>query len=147
MYVQALDPSSNHQIRDLLDRLTELEAAGRIASWDVYVVGKTVCPDTAFETEAGRHLCARFLQFRDWATRTEKQLDPFFHPRTVKSEITGDEHEVITVPTVTLAEFADGSLQFVTPCVDGDTHCTPLERLNALSTDNADGTEQTPPKA
>lgn len=146
LYVQALDPSRNRQIGDLLDRIEELEAAGKIASWDVYIVGETMCPDTAFETEVGRHLCARFLQFRDWARRTERQLDPFFYPQTVRSDITGEEHEAITVPTVTLAEFADESLRFVSPCMDTDAYHTPRERLKAISSGEFSDAEETPPQ-
>ena len=33
---------------------------------------------------------------------------------------------------VTLAEYEDGALQFVSPCADGDTTITVFDRLDAL---------------
>lgn len=133
VYVQSLAPNKNRQISTILKRIARLEAEGVIESFDVYVVGKELCPETALHTESGQYLCARLLQFRDWAEGENKEFGSFFRPQSVDSTLTGDEYETIPVPTVTVAEFVDGTLQFVTPCTDGETHHTPQSRLDQLS--------------
>ena len=130
VYVQSLTPSKHHQIGPLLEQIEETEL---ITTSKSYVVGREICPETALKTDVGQHLCGRFLQFRDWARRTGRRLDSFFQPRTVRSAITAEEYETISVPTFTLAEFTNDTLQFVTPCTDGDTHYTPHDRLTELS--------------
>lgn len=133
VYVQSLTPYKNRRITRLLERVNELEAAGAIESSDVYVVGEELCTETAMTTDLGRQLCARVLQFREWAKRANKQLDSFFRPQSVSSTLTNDEYEAIQLPTFTLAEFADDTLRFVTPCTDEDEHYTPQDRLDTLA--------------
>lgn len=132
VYVQSLAPTKNRRIGLLLERVNQLEASGVIDSSDVYVVGKELCTETALTTDSGKYLCGRILQIRDWAKRTNKQLGSFFRPESVESTVTNEEYETIPLPTFTLAEFADDTLRFVTPCADGDSHYTPQDRLDTL---------------
>lgn len=133
VYVQSLAPIKNPHVGTLLERINRLNATDAIESADVYVVGKELCTETALITDAGQDLCARILQFRDWARRNDKELGSFFQPQSVKSALTDDEYETISLPTFTLAEFADETLRFVTPCNDGETHYTPQDRLDLLA--------------
>lgn len=146
VYVQSLAPTKNPRVGSLLERINRLKATDAIESADVYVVGKELCTETALITDSGRDLCARILQFRDWARRSDKQLGSFFRPQSVKSTLTGEEYETIPLPTFTLAEFADETLRFVTPCGDGETRYTPRDRLDLLAGDASGETPRRPLK-
>lgn len=132
VYVQSLTPETNHRLGVFLDRIGQLDTDGIVSSSKVYVVGAEICPEIAMKTESGQHLCGRILQFRDWARRTGRQLEPFFHPRAVESSITDETYKTVSLPTVTLAEFTGDTVRFVSPCTDGDTHWTPMGRLDAV---------------
>ncbi len=126
--------------------MNRLETTDAIMSADVYVVGKELCTETALITESGRHLCARILQFRDWATRTDKRLGSFFWPHPVESTLTNEAYETIPLPTFTLAEFVDDTLRFVTPCRDGEAHYTPQDRLDRFAAASPDEPRERPLK-
>lgn len=132
-YVRSLSPEGSPHQGPIFEQLDRLSGDGLIDYWTVHVVGDRVCPDTASSTQPGQFICDRIQQFTDWADQHEVSFGRYFERRTVSSELTGEEYETMVLPTVTLAEFdEDDSLRFVSPCFDGETQHTPMDRLERL---------------
>lgn len=141
-YVRSLSPEGSPQQGPIFERLNRLSGEGLIDYWTVHVVGDTVCPDTAASTQPGQFICNRIQQFTEWADEQEVSFGRYFERRTVSSELTGEEYETMVLPTVTLAEFdEDDSLRFVSPCFDGETQRTPMDRLEQLLAGDAEDRE------
>lgn len=140
LYVRSLSPSGARAHQEaVLDRLTRLEAAGHIAGFTVHVWGKQVNTTTAAaRTDAGRFILDRVSEFREWARRNGRSLGSFFETRDVASTITGEEYTTLVLPTMTLAEYRDGTLDFVTPCTDGEVVYTVHDRLDRLDAGDTD---------
>lgn len=134
VYVRELAPKEDPELRAFLDRIDRLASTDTIADSTVHVVGDEICPETAEVTDAGGHICQRMSEFSRWAEASGKRLDPFFRTTDVDRTITDEEYTKISFPTVAIAEYVDEELQFVTPCMDGDTTITPRERIDALAT-------------
>lgn len=133
VYVRSLSPEGTPQQQAIFDRLNALSMEGEIDYWTVHVVGKEVCPETATSTDPGQFICERIQQFKAWGEDNDVSFGSFFERRRVSSELTGDEYETVDIPSVTLAEFdREGTLQFVTPSFEGETHHTPEGRLDEL---------------
>lgn len=142
VYVRSLSPEGTPEQQALFDQLDTISGQGVIDYWTVHVVGKEVCPDTATGTQPGQFICERIQQFKEWAEQNDMSFGSFFEQKQVTSEITDEAYETMDIPTVTLAEFDDrGTLQFVTPCSDGETHHTPASRLDELMDRGGDDTE------
>ncbi|QLD90354.1 hypothetical protein HWV07_15445 [Natronomonas salina] len=134
VYVRSLSPNEMPQQQALFEQLNRLSTRGIIDYWTVHVVGKEVCPETATETRPGRIICDRIQQFKAWAEQNDMSFGKFFEQRPVTSQMTGEEYETMVLPSVTLAEFdEEGTLQFVTPSFEGETHYTPATRLEELA--------------
>lgn len=143
-HVRSLSPEGSPQQGPIFEGLDRLSGEGLIDYWTVHVVGDTVCPDTASSTQPGQFICDRIRQFREWADRQGVSFGRYFERRTVDSELTGEEYETMVLPTVTLAEFdGDDSLRFVSPCFDGETQHTPMDRLEQLLAADAEDPELT----
>ena len=133
VYVRSLSPDGSPDQRQIFDQLNRLSRKGVIDYWTVHVVGAKVCPDTAAATEPGRFICARIQQFKEWAERNGMSFGRFFEQRPVSSEITGETHETVVLPSVTLAEFDEqDALRFVSPCFDEEIEHTPMNRLKRI---------------
>lgn len=133
VYVRSLSPHGSPQQQALFEQLDTLSQEGVIDYWTVHVVGDEVCPDTATETKLGRFICKRIQEFTAWAERNDMSFGSFFEQRQVTSQITREGYETMVLPSVTLAEYDEqGTLQFVTPSFDGETHHTPATRLDGL---------------
>lgn len=142
VYVRSLSPEGASQQQALFDQLNSLSMTGIIDYWTVHVVGKEVCPDTARTTDPGQFICERIQEFKTWAERNDMSFGAFFERRRVTSHLTGEEYETMVIPSVTLAEFDDqGTLQFVAPSFDGETHHTPASRLDELVDGRGDESE------
>lgn len=142
VYVRSLSPEGTPQQQAIFDRLDALSAEGVIDYWTVHVVGREVCPETATSTGPGQFICERIRQFKAWADDAGVSFGSFFERREVSSEMTGEEYDTVDIPSVTVAEFdREGSLQFVTPCFDGERQLTPEARLDELVDASADDAE------
>ncbi|MFC4543150.1 HTH domain-containing protein [Halosolutus amylolyticus] len=121
-----------------LERVEALESAAPIDEIEISVWGKQVeRTSRSRRIPQLRTIEARLDAFERWANRTGRSLVPFFRTRTVESSITGDRYEVCRLPTIALAEFADGELVHVAPCRDGDRTIEVFDRLDALERDEA----------
>lgn len=134
LYVRSLTPRGGRdRMEELLEKLDGLKARGEIAEYSVHVWGTRIDPSSAMaETDAGQFLSGRVQRFVDWAADHGFSTGSFFEAEPIRSSITGEEYEAMTLPTATLAEYVDGELSFVTPCTNGETVYTPADRLDAL---------------
>lgn len=137
LYVRSLSPRSGRSQQDaIVERLQQFDRRGVIESYDVVVTGDCLCPDSAgATTEPGRFLLERVETFESWAAVNDRSLDPFFVRRTDGTDLLGDPATGILFPMVSMAEFADDRLRFVTPCKDGDRTITVRERLAEIRDD------------
>jgi hypothetical protein len=116
--------SLSEDVQPLLDEtLSRLREADAVEEVRVTVWGRSFDPTgAAAATDPGRALAGRLEAFRRWAAENGASFGRFFRPRTV-DRLTGDVGTRVDLPTVTLAEYRDGELAFVTPCrLDGRFH-------------------------
>lgn len=133
VFVRSLGaPDTNPKRGVVLERVGRLAKAGIVAGYSVRIVGRTICPTVASATEPGRDICRRVAAFREWAATTGLADDAIVKYRTMRSVLTGEEHEVIVFPTVVVAAFDDDHLWGVAPCSDGETIHTVTDLLDAL---------------
>lgn len=86
----------------------------------------------AAATALGRALADRLEAFRRWAAENDASFGPFFEARTV-SRLNDETYTSVDLPTVTLAEYREGDLVFVSPCrMDGRHHAV-LDRAERLA--------------
>lgn len=139
LYVRSLAPRGSQDRQDrIVECLEALEARGAIESFSLHVWGTRIDPNSATaRTDAGQFVRRRVAAFTAWADRTGRSTGPFFEVETVESTITDEVRTTMTLPTVTMAEFVDGDVAFVTPCVDssGGTTDTIEDHLEALAPD------------
>lgn len=134
LYVRSLSPGGFlEQQRGVVERLERLEANGTISDYGVDVWGRGLAePDTA-RTSAGRWIHDRIGEFREWAEREGMCLDSFFPVEAARSEITGEEYTYIRFPAMALAEYEGDDLRFVSPCSDGESVHTVMDRVDELA--------------
>lgn len=134
LYVRSLAPRSGRSRQDaIVERLRAFDRRDVISSLDVVVTGDCLCPDSAgAETDPGKFLLDRVNAFQSWATAHDRSLEPFFVRRTRSTDLLGDPATGILFPEVTMAEFSNGELRFVTPCKEGDRMHTVRDRLAVL---------------
>lgn len=126
--------SLSEDVQPLLDEtLRRLREADTVEEVRVTVWGRSFDPTgAAAATDPGRALAGRLEAFRQWAAENGASFGRFFHPQTV-DQLTGDAGTRVDLPTVTLAEYRDGELAFVTPCrLDGRFH-TVLGRADRIA--------------
>lgn len=118
LYLRSLGapvPSQERQ-EAVLERLEGLEATGRIDTWTVNVWGDRLYTDgRCSETPVGRHLTGKLSEFDRWAGDHEAvafDLDA----GVVDCGITGTCYEMIRLPRLALAVYADSELVAVVPC-------------------------------
>lgn len=134
LYVRSLAPGeATAEQEAVLERLDELAARDRVASYDVHVWGDRIAPDSvAARTRPGQFARDRVAAFRSWAHRNDASLAPALATQALHSTFTGEDHETVRFPTMVLAEFVDGELDHVAPCTRADTHWSVRDRLDAL---------------
>lgn len=126
--------SLSEDVQPLLDEtLSRLREADAVDEVRVTVWGRSFDPTGAAATTApGRALAGRLEAFRQWAAENGASFGWFFRPQTV-DRLTGGVGTRVDLPTVTLAEYRDGELAFVTPCrLDGRFH-TVLGRAERIA--------------
>lgn len=116
-------------LRDLVARARRLEdaidAAVHVETWT------TVRPALEEVSDSGVSISETVETFRSWAGRHGYDLEPGFGWRETTS-IVGQQAAEVRVPTACVAVYADGSLQCVAPCADGDRVYTVSDCLAKL---------------
>jgi DNA-binding Lrp family transcriptional regulator len=121
-------------------RLEELEAEGTIDDYTVQVCGRAVPPRPSDAvSEFGTYLLNRIAVFREWAAGEGRSLGAHFQPETVRSTVTGTEYERIVFPIMSLAEYEDGALRFVSPCEGSERTWSVPGRLEYLAAEGETG--------
>jgi hypothetical protein len=131
--VRSLSDEVQPLFGEALRRLRGAEAVNEVA---VAVCGRSFDPTgPAAATEPGRALADRLESFRDWADENGASFGRFFRARTVE-RLAGEPCTRIELPTVTLAEYREDDLAFVTPCHLGERHYTVLDGVRRLTADD-----------
>lgn len=136
LYVRSLAPQGLLSTQDIvIGRLDELKSTGKLDEYHVVIWGDRLPPESAAgRTPTGQRLRETVTQFQQWATESGMSLGSFL-TGTVRSELADEEYTCIQFPMLTLAEYEDGTLQFVSPCSDDDASYTIHDRLDALAAD------------
>ncbi|EMA29969.1 HTH domain-containing protein [Haloarcula japonica] len=142
LFVRSLCPEdATQQQHYVLDRLQALEDAGRIEELSILIWGRRIEPQLAQRTAKGRHLLERLSMFEQWERDSDASLDAFDWQHPVTNMVSDESVNVITLPTLALAEYADGALQHVAPCTrDGTVHRV-ADRVSHLA-DTTDSTDE-----
>ncbi len=121
-------------VQPLLDEtLRRLREADDVEAVGVTVYGRSFDPTgPAAATDPGRALADRIAAFRRWAAENDASFGPFFRAQAV-DRLAGGSCTRVDLPTVTLAEYRDGDLAFVTPCWLAGRHHSVLDRANLLA--------------
>lgn len=140
LFVRSLSPDGALCSQEaVVDRLADLEASGRIGSFSVRVWGDRLPRgDAAPRTDAGAYVADRLEEFRTWARRTDRSLEPGFEVREVGATLVDEcEPRTVTVPPMmTLAAYRGEDLEVVAPhTADGET-VTVEAVLDALDADS-----------
>jgi len=144
------DGGGNHQA-ELIERLRDLERRGGIDEFSVEVWGKRVGLTNADAgTDHGRRVVETVESFREWADDRDLAVGTFFRTRRVENRITGESYTALELPSMALAEYRDGDLHRMGPCLDPETGETRsvVDRVEAIEADHGDrtaGTETPPP--
>jgi hypothetical protein len=127
------EPAARQRDR-LADRLRELEAAGRVDSFEV-----TTCPKRIRREEPADVAARdRYLTFSRWARDRGVRLGPFFATRECYAADTGELCDWIVFPAITLAVYDEGDLVAVYPHADGDDYRSVADGLSALAGNSGD---------
>lgn len=135
LYVRSLACRGGQDLQDsVIERLDQLAANGTIDDYTIELWGDRIPTGGAIaETETCQQLQERIEAFLDWAERTGVEFRGCFDTEQVYSEFTDERYQAIELPQRALAEYHDGTLTWVAPCVDQDTVYTVSDRLNMLA--------------
>lgn len=133
LYVRSLSPSEcRTQQQTVVRRLDQLETDGIIDGYSVEVWGDQLAMSDIERTGMGKRIYDHVREVRTWADANGVSIDSVFPVDTVRSKISGEEYRRIRFPTMALVEYEDGEIRFFSPCTDGETVHTVVDRLDAL---------------
>ncbi|MWV40259.1 HTH domain-containing protein [Natrialba sp. INN-245] len=140
LWIRSFAPATTGPTQErALERLERLEATTNVEVADVRIWGpKVEHTDRSERIPQLARIQNRLEAFESWAAQTGRRLEPFFKRSRCESTITGDRHDVHRLPTIALAEFEDGELVHVAPCVDGDRAIDVFDRFDALECGRSD---------
>ncbi|MDS0220730.1 hypothetical protein NDI54_05110 [Haloarcula sp. S1AR25-5A] len=116
-----------------IDRFTELATTGAIADFDVQTWPEEI--PVSQRSEHGEVL-ATVDRYEQWANDEGLSLRPPFETRT-SSLLVGGSTEVLRLPMLAAAVYADDDLVGVYPCTDGDTTWSVTDCIDALAAEPA----------
>ena len=114
-----------------IDRFTELAATGAIDDFDIQTWPEEI--PVSQRTEHGEVL-ETVDQYEQWAKERGLSLRPPFETRT-SSLLVGGSTEVLRLPMIAVAVYADDDLVGVYPCTDGETTWSVTDCIDALTAD------------
>jgi hypothetical protein len=117
VFLQSLATPGQHGAAKVIDTLTTLSRRDDLDDLSVYLWGKRIVPAAVptTQTNQGQFFTNRIKRFFQWANSAERTLEPMFERTTVESSYIDASYEAIVLPTVTVAEYHDGTLEQVTP--------------------------------
>ncbi|MEY7851299.1 HTH domain-containing protein [Natrarchaeobius sp. A-rgal3] len=134
LWIRSFAPATTGPTQErALERLERLESATTVDVAEVRIWGpKVEHTDRSKRIPQLARIQDRLEAFESWAARTGRRLEPFFRRSRCESTITGERHDVHRLPTIAIAEFEDGELVHVAPCVDDDRTIDVFDRFDAL---------------
>lgn len=129
-----LDPETGleTQKEETISRLVELKQNGGIDDYDLYVWGKEIRPSGPLEdTPYCRELLEHIAAFQAWGEENDDAATPF-DDRNVRSELTDEAYEVISLPAMCLAVYLGDELVDVYPHRSGEETSTVTDGIEAL---------------
>ena len=112
--------------------MNRLVAEGTVDSYSVRTWGKQLVMSALQEPEVERNIRACIEAFWSWARNNDLSIAPFFPTDSVHVPLPDETYTVVTLPKMTLAEYAGDDLGFVSPCTDGERVYTVADRLDRL---------------
>ncbi|RQG96605.1 HTH domain-containing protein [Natrarchaeobius chitinivorans] len=134
LWIRSFAPATTGPTQErALERLENVESTSGIEATEVRIWGpKVERTERSRRIPQLRRIQERLDSFEAWATRTGRRLEPFFRRCHGESTIAGERHDVHRLPTVALAEFEDGDIVHVAPCLDGDRTVDVFDRFDEL---------------
>lgn len=126
LFVRTLGaPIGTHRRQSaILERIERLDRRDAIDTGRVTVWGDSVCVSACCADRAVvRSIRDRIESFREWS-RTRRDVATAFDSRAVRSSITGEQFDVIDLPTICLAVYVESSLEGLFPITVGDQELT-----------------------
>ncbi|MDT3436233.1 HTH domain-containing protein [Haloarcula sp. 1CSR25-25] len=113
-----------------IDQFTELAATGVIDEFDIQT-----WPEEIPVSQGSGHgeVLETVDRYEQWATERGLSLRPPFETRT-SSLLVGGSTEVLRLPMIAVAVYADDELAGVYPCTDGETTWSVTDCIDALTT-------------
>lgn len=135
LYVRSLSPPGlrSRQV-DIIERLADCEANRTVDEYSVEVWGRQVPTADDCRSATSRRVHERIESFREWAATHGRALEPLFTTETIRSRITAEAHTRVVLPAMTLVEYVDDEIRFISPSTDGETVTTVADRLDRLDT-------------
>ncbi|EMA33142.1 HTH domain-containing protein [Haloarcula japonica] len=115
-----------------IDRFTELAATGVVDDFDIQTWPEEI--SVSQRSEHGEVL-ETVDRYEQWATERGLSLRPPFETRT-SSLLVGGSTEVLRLPMIAVAVYADDDLVGVYPCTDGETTWSVTDCINALAAES-----------
>jgi len=116
-----------------VDRLTSLEREGAIDRFDCVAWGSTFRPEGPLEgTDYHAQIRETIDAVEEWASTNGASVEATFRRQEVDCAFTGETYEVVSLPTLCLAEYREGELDGVYPCHDGDRLCPVADFFDEL---------------
>lgn len=112
--------------REVVGELDRLESEG-VVEYEV-----RTWPDQVEVDDASPDLLSTVRTYERWGERVGVSLEPCFDQRTYERPITGESGEMLTLPGVALAAYADEEVVTVVPYTNGEDHVTVDEYLSWL---------------
>lgn len=124
-----------------IDRFTELDATGVIEDFDV-----TTWPEEVPMAQEQGHgdVLATVDRYEQWANEQGLSIRPPFETRT-SSLLVGGSTEVLRLPMLAVAVYADDDLAGVYPCTDDGTTWSVVDLIDALTEESPELPHETGP--
>ncbi|ELZ89568.1 hypothetical protein C453_00085 [Haloferax elongans ATCC BAA-1513] len=119
-----------------VEKLAELDAAGRIADYDVHVWGRELRADGPLtNTGYGGELLGYVKAFKEWAREHDISLEATFKERTIESSFADEQYKVVSLPTICIAVYDGDQVASVYPCHTGGRDCSAVEYLETFESE------------
>ncbi|ELZ79078.1 hypothetical protein C455_09343 [Haloferax larsenii JCM 13917] len=116
-----------------VEKLAELDAAGRIDDYDVHVWGRELRADGPLtDTGHGAELLGYVEAFREWAREHDVSFESTFKEHTIESSFADEQYEVVSLPTICIAIYEGEQVASVYPCHTGEQDCSAVEYLETF---------------
>ncbi|MEF8778011.1 MAG: HTH domain-containing protein [Natronomonas sp.] len=127
-------PPPDDPRRAVLSRLRELDSTGDLSDVSVQIWGKSVAASGTKIRDTDRPVRKRVADFRRWAERHDRSLEPAFEWCDRATILSEERTEVVRLPLVCVAIYDDDRLIGVFPHSTGDGTETVDDCLDRIET-------------